>query len=148
MGALVPDFYAVHDPFSAVAQDNAARDRLGRILPPCVVMRRAESLEEWSRRAAADVFQAAAVRSDRHQAHGPRAHACLTHMHKTTTHTTRRGVACSQSGWSRRLARPPVRGPMQVCMRMHAARTRDDRPTGCWRVGPLPCCIDAFRTTP
>lgn len=64
MGALAPDVYAVHDPSGPVSQDHAARDRVGRVLPPCIVMPRAESLEEWSQRAAADVFQAASVRSD------------------------------------------------------------------------------------
>lgn len=64
MGALAPDIHAVHDPSVGAAQDNgiAITDPLGRTLPPFIVMPRAESLDEWTRRASADVFQAVSVR--------------------------------------------------------------------------------------
>ena len=59
LGPLAPIIDAVYDP--DVTPD-ALSDRFGRALPPCIVMERGESLNEWSRRAKPDVFQAVAVR--------------------------------------------------------------------------------------
>lgn len=59
LGALLPKIEDVYDP-----SDTPGRfvDRHGSPLPPCIVMERGESLNEWSRRAKPDVFQAVAVR--------------------------------------------------------------------------------------
>eukprot|EP00892_Ulva_mutabilis_P002846 jgi/Ulvmu1/12562/UM091_0003.1 len=58
LGALLPKIEDVYDPADTPAR---FRDRHGQPLPPCMVMERGESLNEWSRRAKPDVFQAVAV---------------------------------------------------------------------------------------
>eukprot|EP00892_Ulva_mutabilis_P002847 jgi/Ulvmu1/12563/UM091_0004.1 len=58
LGALLPKIEDVYDP---VLSPSRLLDRCGRPLPPCIVMERGESLNEWSRRAKPDVFQSVAV---------------------------------------------------------------------------------------
>lgn len=60
LGALLPKIEDVYDP-----ADTPGRfvDGQGSPLPPCIVMERGESLNEWSRRAKPDVFQSVAVRA-------------------------------------------------------------------------------------
>lgn len=61
--AILPPAPVVHDP----EDDPAGESDRGRgVRVPCIVMPRGESLEEWSRRARPDVFQAAAVRPSSH----------------------------------------------------------------------------------
>lgn len=59
---LAPKVEAIYDPDTS---PDAFTDRFGRALPPCIVMERGESLNEWSHRAQPDIFQAVAVRSPR-----------------------------------------------------------------------------------
>ena len=59
LGALLPKIEDVYDPAMSPSR---LLDRFGRKLPPCIVMERGESLNEWSRRAKPDVFQSVAVR--------------------------------------------------------------------------------------
>ena len=56
--AVFPRVHAALNPEEAAAE---LRDAAGRPLPPCIVMERGESLNEWSQRAKPDVFQAVAV---------------------------------------------------------------------------------------
>lgn len=58
LGPLLPKIEDVYDPTGAPGR---LLDRNGQPLPPCMVMERGESLNEWSRRAKPDVFQSVAV---------------------------------------------------------------------------------------
>ena len=63
----------VHAELDGELADEELRDAAGRRLPPCIVMERGESLNEWSRRAKPDIFQAVAVRSSAlRRQHSPR----------------------------------------------------------------------------
>jgi hypothetical protein len=57
LGPLLPKVVT-----SCKNDDNAECDPSGRPLPPFIVMEKGESLDEWSRRAKPDLFQAVAVR--------------------------------------------------------------------------------------
>eukprot|EP00892_Ulva_mutabilis_P002162 jgi/Ulvmu1/11947/UM082_0026.1 len=58
--AILPRAPLVHDPLDAAS---SRVDLGGRVMAPCIVMPRGESLTQWSRRAKPDVFLAATVLS-------------------------------------------------------------------------------------
>ena len=51
----------MHAEYDPAETPTALLDRLGRPLPPCIVMERGESLPDWSKRAKPDIFQSVAV---------------------------------------------------------------------------------------
>lgn len=62
LGKFVPQILYVHDPAAVDPNSCGNTDRFGRLLAPCIVMPRGESLVQWSKRAVADKFQAITVR--------------------------------------------------------------------------------------
>lgn len=76
LAAFAPQIIFVHDPAALDRNSVGNTDRYGRLLPPCIVMPRGESLVEWTRRATADKFQAVTVcTSPIHALHLP---ACVS----------------------------------------------------------------------
>ena len=60
----IPDEAAKFLPQVEAVCDDAVDPR-GRALPPCIVMEKGESLQDWSNRAEPDLFASLAVRMDR-----------------------------------------------------------------------------------
>ena len=58
LGKLLPRVEGMHD-----NRDGALRDPSGYKLPPCIIMERGESLDEWSRRRKPDMWAAMPVRA-------------------------------------------------------------------------------------
>ena len=73
LAAVLPLAPLVHDPQEA---GELRADVRGRVLAPCIVMPRGESLHAWSQRARPDVFLAATVRLPRGIAHACRRVQC------------------------------------------------------------------------
>jgi hypothetical protein len=63
LGKLLPRLEGMYD------SEAGLQDRQGHQLPPCIVMERGESLDEWSRRRKPDMWAAMPVR--------PRMHGCV-----------------------------------------------------------------------
>ena len=60
--SFAPRIIMLHDPAENDMHRGGTRDKFGRLLPPCIVMPRGESLLAWLDRAATDRFQAVSVR--------------------------------------------------------------------------------------
>lgn len=58
LGELLPLHYGLYD-----NEDGVLMDSFGNNLPPCIVMEKGESLDEWTRRRKPDVWAAMPVRS-------------------------------------------------------------------------------------
>lgn len=58
LGKLLPRHYGIYD-----NEDGILTDPMGYKLPPCIVMERGESLDEWSKRRKPDVWAAMPVQS-------------------------------------------------------------------------------------